>query len=69
MKSIRMWRAVTAPLILVLSLPITGCGLKGDLYLPQKETAQSTQPADPPVDDLLDDQQAESEDSPEAAME
>jgi len=69
MQSIRIWHAIAAPLILVLSVPITGCGLKGDLYLPQEEAAQSTQPAEPPVGGPLDDQQAESDESPEAAME
>jgi len=67
MKSFRLWWAVAVALILVLASPITGCGLKGDLYLPQETAAQPSQPIldDPEADDP----RAESEDSPESAME
>jgi predicted small lipoprotein YifL len=70
MKSFRLWWAIAAALILVLASPITGCGLKGDLYLPQETKAQTAPPGEPILDDPdADDQRAESADSPESAME
>ena len=80
MKSIRMWRIVITASILAFTLPITGCGLKGDLYLPEEESSGAAQPAEPVADDPgsddsrtddaeADDPQTGSEDSPEADME
>ena len=60
MKMIRIAQPILALLAGAIVLSASGCGLKGDLYIPEEESAPTT-----PVDASDDDLEADSENQPD----
>ena len=60
MKMIRIAQPIVALLAGAIMLSASGCGLKGDLYIAEKESATTT-----PVDASDDDLEADSENQPD----
>ncbi len=60
MKMIRIAQPILALLAGAIVLWASGCGLKGDLYIPEEESAPTT-----PVDASDDDLEADSENQPD----